>query len=86
MNKQKCTLIAFILLTLTVVLSGCGGSESNTTTEQVGGQQAQQKIYKWKMVTTWPKNFPGLGMAASVSSSTSGPPGALTVTLCIALS
>ena len=22
------------------------------------------KVYKWNMVTTWPKNFPGLGMAA----------------------
>ena len=22
------------------------------------------KTYKWNMVTTWPKNFPGLGMAA----------------------
>ena len=24
----------------------------------------KEKIYKWNMVTTWPKNFPGLGMAA----------------------
>jgi TRAP-type mannitol/chloroaromatic compound transport system substrate-binding protein len=64
MNKQKPMLIAFILLTLTVALSGCGGSENNATAKQINGQQAQQKIYKWKMVTTWPKNFPGLGMAA----------------------
>ena len=45
------------------VLAGCGGD----TRESVSGestQQVPQKIYKWKMVTTWPKNFPGLGMAA----------------------
>ncbi|BFM09560.1 TRAP transporter substrate-binding protein [Halioxenophilus aromaticivorans] len=23
----------------------------------------QQQVYRWKMVTTWPKNFPGLGTA-----------------------
>ncbi|MBB3169844.1 TRAP transporter substrate-binding protein [Simiduia aestuariiviva] len=27
------------------------------------GAQTQQ-VYKWRMATTWPKNFPGLGMAA----------------------
>ena len=25
---------------------------------------AQQETVKWKMVTTWPKNFPGLGTGA----------------------
>ena len=47
--------IAFTLLTL-----GCGPKlESNTTTTG----QSVAKTYKWKMVTTWPKNFPGLGTA-----------------------
>jgi len=65
MNKQKPTLTVFILLTLIAVLSGCGGSESSATNKgQATEQQEQQEIYKWKMVTTWPKNFPGLGMAA----------------------
>ena len=42
--------IAFTLLTL-----GCGPKlESNTTTTG----QSVAKTYKWKMVTTWPKNFP----------------------------
>ena len=27
------------------------------------GASAAAKTYKWKMVTTWPKNFPGLGTA-----------------------
>ena len=26
--------------------------------------QADTKKYKWKMVTSWPKNFPGLGVGA----------------------
>ena len=29
-----------------------------------GIHQKGEPEYKWKMVTTWPKNFPGLGMAA----------------------
>lgn len=27
------------------------------------GDVVQQQHYEWKMVTTWPKNFPGLGLA-----------------------
>ncbi|MFB9886096.1 TRAP transporter substrate-binding protein [Balneatrix alpica] len=27
--------------------------------------KAEEKKYKWKMVTTWPKNFPGLGAGAN---------------------
>lgn len=26
------------------------------------GTQSSQKVYNWTMVTTWPKNFPGLGV------------------------
>lgn len=28
-------------------------------------QTADQTVYRWSMVTTWPKNFPGLGTAAN---------------------
>lgn len=67
MKIQTRTLMALIVLTLVVVLSGCGGSEGNQvigSAAEQGTQPVPQKIYKWKMVTTWPKNFPGLGMAA----------------------
>jgi TRAP-type mannitol/chloroaromatic compound transport system substrate-binding protein len=30
-----------------------------------GNASAAKAQYKWKMVTTWPKNFPGLGTAAN---------------------
>ncbi|MEL0083538.1 MAG: ABC transporter substrate-binding protein, partial [Gammaproteobacteria bacterium] len=34
----------------------------NSTTADVAGSQ---QTYEWKMVTTWPKNFPGLGTSAN---------------------
>ena len=44
------------------LLSGCGKPG-----EQGAGQTpVQQQTFKWKMVTTWQKNFPGLGTAANM--------------------
>ena len=42
-------------------LVGCNG-ESETKIQQVS--TSTNKTWKWKMVTTWPKNFPGLGTGA----------------------
>ena len=43
------------------LLSGCGQESS-----QGSGQATKsQQTFKWKMVTTWQKNFPGLGTAAN---------------------
>ncbi len=44
------------------VLSGCGqpGNQGSAVTT------ASQQTFKWKMVTTWQKNFPGLGTAANM--------------------
>lgn len=41
------------------LLISCGGATNDTTGEAV----APAKTYKWRMVTTWPKNLPGLGRA-----------------------
>ena len=38
-------------------LSSCGAPEETTA------GMAPAKNYSWSMVTTWPKNYPGLGMA-----------------------
>lgn len=47
------------LSTLAVAaLSGCGEKKASETTQTV-----EAKKFKWRLVTTWPKNFPGLGMA-----------------------
>ncbi|MEO9654179.1 TRAP transporter substrate-binding protein [Marinomonas sp.] len=46
---------------LASVLVACGGSEE---TEQKAQVVEKAETIKWKMVTTWPKNFPGLGTGA----------------------
>ena len=46
---------------LTVSLIACGGSESD---KKVATAAANAEVINWKMVTTWPKNYPGLGTGA----------------------
>lgn len=69
----------FITLLFSLLLiQGCSGEA-----EQAQGQVQEQKTYKWKLVTSWPKNFPGLGRApetfAKYVNEMSG--GRLTVTV-----
>lgn len=58
-KTMKAPILSAILL---LALVGCGGDRDTASPDRE--QQATQKTYRWKMVTTWPKNFPGLGMAA----------------------
>ena len=44
-----------LVVALTTLLSACSKDDAS------GTSAAAQQKYKWKMVTTWPKNFPGLG-------------------------
>ncbi|MCB0842919.1 MAG: ABC transporter substrate-binding protein, partial [Bacteroidetes bacterium] len=39
--------------------AACSGSESENSQSSISSNP--QKTYKWKMVTTWPPNFPILG-------------------------
>ena len=48
-----------ICLILVLLTAGCGGSDPGITAQSVEPKQA----IKWRMVTTWPKNLPGLGTA-----------------------
>jgi len=48
-----------VICTSALFLAACG--EKAPTTGDVSA--APVKTYKWKMVTSWPKNFPGLGVA-----------------------
>jgi TRAP-type mannitol/chloroaromatic compound transport system substrate-binding protein len=41
------------------LLVGCGQSNKEPTT--ISGES--RSVFKWKLVTTWPKNYPGLGSA-----------------------
>ena len=43
------------------VMVSCSSTEESTSEDQ-GCFSNGAKNYKWTMVTTWPKNFPGLGM------------------------
>jgi TRAP-type mannitol/chloroaromatic compound transport system substrate-binding protein len=44
-----------------LVLTGCGREQAATNTATTQAEQT----FEWKMVTTWPKNFPGLGTGAN---------------------
>ena len=55
---------SFKKLTLTIIssvflLTACGDEKSTVATNV---EDKATKTYQWKMVTSWPKNFPGLGM------------------------
>lgn len=49
-----------IMVLLSLILASCGGKDVDPAT---AGTVDMQKVYKWKLVTTWPKNYPGLGTA-----------------------
>ena len=50
------------------ILAGCGQQSDNTSPEETTSQQT----FNWKMVTTWQKNFPGLGTGANKLASLIG--------------
>ena len=49
----------YISLAVLVFLIGCGESGI----EDDVNSSLEQKQYNWRLVTAWPKNYPGLGMA-----------------------
>ena len=49
-------ILTFVLLI--GLISGCSGEQ-----ESSNSANAEYKTYKWRLVTSWPKNYPGLGMA-----------------------
>ncbi|MFL2716310.1 MAG: TRAP transporter substrate-binding protein [Gammaproteobacteria bacterium] len=49
----------YISLAVLVLLIGCGESGI----EDDVNSSLEQKQYNWRLVTAWPKNYPGLGMA-----------------------
>ena len=48
-----------VILVVFLLLLGCGQQPAETS----AGMTEKQKTYQWKLVTTWPKNYPGLGTA-----------------------
>ena len=47
---------------------GCSGGGDSTSTQT--STKESEKTYEWRMVTTWPKNFPGLGTGANHLAAT----------------
>jgi TRAP-type mannitol/chloroaromatic compound transport system substrate-binding protein len=54
------TFLSVVLSTAVIIILSACGSSNNSSTQ---GVSAEQQTFKWKLVTTWPKNFPGLGIA-----------------------
>lgn len=56
---------AIVLLSLLLIASWFAlvGSKSSLVAEQGEVSQNSSTVYEWDLVTSWPKNFPGLGLA-----------------------
>ena len=50
---------SLIFILLIGLISACNGGQEPTNATN----NEEYKIYKWSLVTSWPKNYPGLGMA-----------------------
>jgi TRAP-type mannitol/chloroaromatic compound transport system substrate-binding protein len=59
LNRRHFLASAGVAAASAVALTGCNKEQ---TTECASGAQ---QTFEWKMVTTWPKNFPGLGTGAN---------------------
>lgn len=73
--KRRDLLTAAGIGAAAVALSGCQQKECDPAA--AGDASTEQQTFEWKLVTSWPKNFPGLGMAPErlaqmVSAMTNG--------------
>ncbi|KEQ16654.1 TRAP transporter substrate-binding protein [Endozoicomonas numazuensis] len=60
--KRRNFLASIGLAATASLLAGCGEPESSATSTSAVPAEPAKSTYEWKMVTSWPKNFPGLGM------------------------
>ena len=54
--------LALLAVACSLLLGGCGQKCDNTGAGKTAAA-TPEKVFHWKLVTTWPKNFPGLGTA-----------------------
>lgn len=60
MKLTKSIKIGLVVICTSFLYACSGGNEE---VSEGGTMAVEQKIYNWKLVTAWPKNFPGLGSA-----------------------
>ena len=58
-KSKKTIMKKFIFLPLIIFIAGCSDQTINSEEELID----KGKTYNWRLVTSWPKNYPGLGMA-----------------------
>jgi TRAP-type mannitol/chloroaromatic compound transport system substrate-binding protein len=66
-EKRLAPLIILVLVAALVAVIGLWSVDRAGRAAAVGSrtdQAVQQETFQWKLVTTWPKNFPGLGNGA----------------------
>ena len=62
-ERRLTPLVILVLLALLLLsLAGWVLDRVNRETIGPGALLAPDEVIRWKMVTTWPKNFPGLGL------------------------
>lgn len=67
LERRYSPLIILLLVAALVTALGLWAADRakiKSDDTQHGGTSASGEHFQWKMITTWPKNFPGLGMAA----------------------
>jgi TRAP-type mannitol/chloroaromatic compound transport system substrate-binding protein len=64
-ERRFLPVVVVALVALLVLVTGLWAVDSNrqSTTEVDSSGQPRQILHNWKLVTTWPKNLPGLGTA-----------------------
>ncbi len=63
-RRLSLRLSAGLIGTVLLAVAGCGGSGSSAQEGSGAGtaDAGAQQVYRWKLITTWPKNLPALGM------------------------
>ena len=64
-DKHARVLFAGVVTALVMMLWGCAdGPAGGAAAGGANGAGADtSKVFRWKLITTWPKNLPGLGVA-----------------------
>ena len=58
-KSGKIIMKKFILLPLIILIAGC----SNDMDSTIETSTDIEETFNWRLVTSWPKNYPGLGMS-----------------------